>query len=177
MCELRRQSNRSYVLCSNIADFSTGDGIPAQCSRTRGRKMIAQDTLEYRTHGRGMTDVTADVARVVATSHVMTGICTIFLRHTSASLILCENADPDVRRDLETIIARLAPDGDPEYRHDTEGSDDMAAHARVMLTSNSLSIPVGDGHLLLGTWQGIYLWEHRLGPQIRRIVVTVMGEQ
>lgn len=120
--------------------------------------------------------MTGEVERAVAASGIRKGLCTVFLQHTSASLILCENADPTVRRDLETILARLAPDGDSAYRHDTEGPDDMAAHARTVLTSNALSIPVADGRLLLGTWQGIYLWEHRHEPHSRSIVVTVMGE-
>ena len=107
--------------------------------------MIGQQTLEFRTKGRGTTDITAEVARVVAKSGIDKGLCTVFLQHTSASLILCENADPDVRRDLETIMSRLAPDGDAEYVHDAEGPDDMAAHARSILTSNSLIIPVSGG--------------------------------
>lgn len=138
--------------------------------------MIGQKTLEFRTRGRGTTDVTAEVARAVADFGIRKGLCTVFLQHTSASLILCENADPDVRRDLETILSRLAPDGDPAYRHDTEGADDMAAHARSVLTSNSFTIPVADGRLMLGTWQGLYLWEHRRAPHSRSIVVTVLGE-
>ena len=138
--------------------------------------MIFQTTLNFRTRGRGTTEITTEVARAVAESGIRTGLCTVFLQHTSASLILCENADPDVRLDLETILARLAPDGDPAYRHDTEGADDMAAHARSMLTSNSFTIPVADGRLLLGTWQGLYLWEHRAAPHSRILVVTVMGE-
>ena len=138
--------------------------------------MIEQKTLEFRTRGRGTTEITAEVARAVAESGISKGLCTVFLQHTSASLILCENADPDVRRDLETILARLAPDGDAAYRHDTEGPDDMAAHARSILTSNSFTIPVADGRLLLGTWQGMYLWEHRLASQSRSLVVTVMGD-
>ena len=120
--------------------------------------MVFQDSLEFRTRGRGTTDITAAVQRVVAASGVRTGVCTVFLQHTSASLILGENADPDVRRDLETILGRLAPDADPAYRHASEGDDDMAAHARTMLTASSLSIPVTAGALALGTWQGIYLW-------------------
>lgn len=138
--------------------------------------MIEQKTLEFRTRGRGTTEITAEVARAVAESGISKGLCTVFLQHTSASLILCENADPDVRRDLETILARLAPDGDAAYRHNTEGPDDMAAHARSILTSNSFTIPVADGRLLLGTWQGMYLWEHRLASQSRSLVVTVMGD-
>jgi len=136
--------------------------------------MIEQKILEFRTKGRGTTDITAEVARAVATSGIAKGLCNVFLQHTSASLILCENADPDVRRDLETLLARLAPDGDPAYVHDTEGPDDMAAHARSILTSNSLSIPVADGKLLLGTWQGLYLYEHRHAGHARTVVVTVM---
>ena len=138
--------------------------------------MIGQQTLEFRTKGRGTLDVTSEVQRAVAATGVRKGVCTVFLQHTSASLVLCENADPDVRRDLETILARLAPDGDPAYRHDTEGADDMAAHARSILTSNSLTIPVSEGRLALGTWQGLYLYEHRYAPHSRSIVVTVIGE-
>ena len=138
--------------------------------------MIGQKTLDFRTRGRGTTDVTAEVQRAVAETRVRKGLCTVFLQHTSASLVLCENADPDVRHDLETILSRLAPDGDPAYLHDTEGPDDMAAHARSILTSNSFTIPVADGRLLLGTWQGLYLYEHRRAPHSRSIVVTVLGE-
>jgi secondary thiamine-phosphate synthase enzyme len=138
--------------------------------------VIGQRTLDFRTKGRGTLDVTGDVQNAVAATGVRTGVCTVFLQHTSASLVLCENADPDVRRDLETILSRLAPDGDPAYRHDTEGADDMAAHMRSVLTSSSFTIPVSDGHLALGTWQGLYLYEHRYAPHSRSIVVTVVGE-
>lgn len=138
--------------------------------------MIRRTTLTVRTAGRGTTDITARIGSFVAGSGIDTGLCHLFLQHTSASLILCENADPDVRRDLETLFSRLAPDGDPAFVHDDEGPDDMAAHARAVLTSNSLGIPVGDGRLLLGTWQGIYLWEHRREPQLRTLVVTLQGE-
>ena len=138
--------------------------------------MIGQQTLEFRTKGRGTLDVTSEVQRAVAATGVRKGVCTVFLQHSSASLVLCENADPDVRRDLETILARLAPDGDPAYRHDTEGADDMAAHARSILTSSSFTIPVGEGRLALGTWQGLYLYEHRYAPHSRNVVVTVIGE-
>lgn len=138
--------------------------------------MIHQAEHSFRTRGRGTTDITTEVARSIAESAITNGLCSVFLQHTSASLILCENADADVRRDLETILARLAPDGDPAYRHDAEGDDDMSAHARSMLTSNSITIPVANGQLMLGTWQGIYLWEHRTSPHVRNVVVTVMGE-
>jgi len=137
--------------------------------------MIHQTTLEFRTRGRGTTDITADVQRAVAASGIAKGLCTVFLQHTSASLILCENADPDVRKDLGMLLQRLAPDGDPAYVHDTEGPDDMAAHARSVLTSNSLTIPVAEGKLMLGTWQGLYLYEHRHAGHARSVVVTVMG--
>ena len=137
--------------------------------------MVHQTTIEFRTRGRGTTDITADVARVVAASGIAQGSCNVFLQHTSASLLLCENADPGVRRDLETLLARLAPDGDPAFVHDTEGPDDMAAHARSVLTSNSITIPVSEGKLMLGTWQGLYLWEHRTAPHARGVVVTVTG--
>ena len=139
--------------------------------------MIAQRTLAFHTSGRGTTEITAEVAQVVRSSGVKTGLCTVFLQHTSASLMLCENAAPEVQQDLETLFARLAPDGDPAYRHDDEGPDDMSAHARSVLTSNSITVPVTDGRLMLGTWQGFYLWEHRHAPHHRQLIVTVQGER
>ena len=138
--------------------------------------MVDYTILEFHTRGRGTTDITDKVEGAVAESGIHTGICTVFLQHTSASLILCENADSDVRRDLETILSRLAPDGDPAYVHDAEGDDDMAAHARSVLTANSYTIPIADGRLMLGEWQGLFLWEHRTSPHTRSLVVTVMGE-
>jgi len=138
--------------------------------------MVFQQTLEFRTPGRGTTDISAEIQHAVAASGVRKGLCSVFLQHTSASLILCENADPGVRRDLETLLARLAPDTDPAYVHDTEGPDDMAAHARSILTSNSITIPVAEGRLMPGTWQGLYLYEHRHAGHARRVVVTVMGD-
>ena len=137
---------------------------------------VTQSTLILRTRGRGTTNITAEVGRVVAASGVQAGLCTVFVQHTTASLVLCENADPDVRRDLETLFARLAPDGDPAWRHDTEGPDDMASHARSILAGSSLTVPVSAGRLALGTWQGIYLWEHRHAPHERSVIVTVMGD-
>ena len=138
--------------------------------------MIEQTTLEFRTRGRGTTDIVAEIQHAVAASGIKKGICNVFLQHTSASLVLCENADPDVRKDLEMLLSRLAPDGDPAYVHDTEGPDDMAAHARSILTSNSLTIPVAEGKLMLGTWQGLYLYEHRHDAHTRNIVVTTIGD-
>lgn len=137
--------------------------------------MTHQTILEFSTSGRGTRNITDAVARVVADSGVQTGLAHIFVQHTSCSLTITENADPDVRRDLDTLLGRLAPDGDPAYRHDLEGPDDMAAHARNVLTDTGLTVPVGGGLLLLGTWQGLFLWEHRTSPQHRRVVVTVMG--
>lgn len=139
-------------------------------------RMPHQNTLEFATQGRSLRDITESIAQCVTDSAVQCGIAHIFVQHTSCSLAITENADPDVLRDLETILKRAAPDGDPAYRHDTEGPDDMAAHARSVLTATSLTVPIGDGRLLLGTWQGIYLWEHRTSPHRRRIVVTVLGD-
>ncbi|MFA5914800.1 MAG: secondary thiamine-phosphate synthase enzyme YjbQ [Burkholderiales bacterium] len=137
--------------------------------------MSHQQSFEIRTRGRGTTEITAEVARIVRAAGIATGIAQVFVQHTSCSVMITENADPAVRRDLETLAARWAPDGDPAYRHDTEGEDDMAAHGRSLLAGSAVSVPVGDGELLLGTWQGIYLWEHRTGAQVRRVVVTVLG--
>lgn len=127
------------------------------------------------TSGRGFTDLTGRVASFVEETGVRQGLCNVFLVHTSASLILCENADPTVRRDLESFFARLVRDGDPAYEHDAEGPDDMPSHIRTILTQNSLVIPVIDAELGLGTWQGIYLWEHRRAPHQRRVIATVWG--
>lgn len=138
--------------------------------------MIRQQSITVRTTGRGSYDVTGDIEGLVRGCGVSTGICHVFIRHTSASLMLCENADPAVRRDLEVFMQRLAPDGDPDFEHTEEGPDDMPAHVRSVLTQSDLNIPVADGHCSLGTWQGIYLWEHRLEPHSRTLVVTVQGD-
>jgi secondary thiamine-phosphate synthase enzyme len=122
-----------------------------------------------------MTQITSRVAEIVGRGNIATGIAHVFVRHTSCSLVITENADPAVRRDLETLAQRWAPDGDPAYLHQTEGTDDMAAHGRSVLTSSSVSVPVGQSELLLGTWQGIFLWEHRTAKQSREIVVTVVS--
>lgn len=137
--------------------------------------MAYQTILQITTTGRGTRDITDAVARAVADSGVQCGLAHVFVQHTSCSLTITENADPDVRRDLDTVLTRLAPDGDPAYRHDTEGPDDMAAHARSVLTDTALTVPVGGARLLLGTWQGIFLWEHRTSSHRRSVVVTVMG--
>jgi len=138
--------------------------------------MVHQQGFDVATSGRGTTDISREVAAVIRESGIRTGLCQVFCHHTSASLILCENADPRVRVDLETFMSRLVPDGDPAYLHDDEGPDDMPAHVRTVLTQSGLSFPLRDGRDLLGTWQGIYLWEHRTHPHRRRITVTVIGE-
>jgi len=138
--------------------------------------MHYREDITLATPGRGFVDITEQVVRIVAGSGVAEGLCNVFVRHTSASLILSENADPAVRRDLERLMRRLVPDGDPEFEHDSEGPDDMPAHARSILTQSSLGIPVAGRRLLLGTWQGIYLWEHRLAAHGRTVSVTVVGE-
>lgn len=137
--------------------------------------MTEQHHLNFNTRGRGSIEITADVAALVAQSSLKAGVAHVFVRHTSCGLAITENADPTVRRDLETLMQRWAPDGDPAYRHDLEGDDDMAAHARSLLTGTALSVPFADGRLLLGTWQGIYLFEHRTHGHRREIVVTLLG--
>lgn len=137
--------------------------------------MAYQATLEIRSRGRGTQEITGEVARIASASGIDTGVVHVFVQHTSCSLMITENVDPAVRADLETLARRWAPDGDPAYRHDREGDDDMAAHARSLLAGTSVSLPLGGGRLLLGTWQGIYLWEHRTGAQLRRVVVTILG--
>lgn len=129
--------------------------------------------IAVRTNARGFFELTNEVGSVVGSSGVAEGLCNVFVPHTSASLILGENWDPSVRRDLETFMSRLAPDGDPRYEHDAEGPDDMPSHIRTMLTQSSIVVPVAQGKLQLGTWQGIYLWEHRTSPHERHIVITV----
>lgn len=138
--------------------------------------MIYQRDFEYQTPGRGSYDLTASVQEIVGASGITTGSCQVFIRHTSASLMLCENADPDVLTDLEAWMSRAVPDGDSLFTHTAEGPDDMPAHVRSVLTQSDLGLPVGDGRCLLGTWQGIYLWEHRHRPHRRTLVVTVSGE-
>jgi secondary thiamine-phosphate synthase enzyme len=137
--------------------------------------MAEQHRLAINTHGRGSLEITGEIAALVRTATVDAGVAHIFVRHTSCGLAITENADASVRRDLETLMQRWAPDGDPTYRHNLEGDDDMAAHARSLLTGVSLSVPFADGRLLLGTWQGIYLFEHRAQGHRREIVVTLHG--
>ncbi|MDH5345497.1 MAG: secondary thiamine-phosphate synthase enzyme YjbQ [Gammaproteobacteria bacterium] len=138
--------------------------------------MIRQKEFTVSTGGRGTYDLSDDIQRIVRSSGIRTGLCHVFLRHTSASLMLCENADPSVRRDLEAFMQRYVPDGDPMFTHTDEGPDDMSAHVRSILTQNDLNLPVADGQCALGTWQGVYLWEHRLSPHRRQVMLTISGE-
>lgn len=134
-----------------------------------------QTSLTIDTPGRGLIDITARIRDVVAASEVDSGLCHVFIHHTSASLLINENADPDVQRDLETFFSELIPDGDPRFVHSSEGPDDMPAHVRVALTQTSLTVPVSQAAPALGTWQGIFLWEHRHRRHQRRLTVTVSG--
>ena len=137
--------------------------------------MIEQHSISIQTQGRATIDITAEIESVLRQSNIEKGLCHVFVHHTSASLIITENADADVRRDLETYLARLVVDGDPAYLHDAEGPDDMAAHIRSVLTQSEISIPVDRGRLALGTWQGLYLWEHRYRAHRRKLTVTLHG--
>lgn len=139
-------------------------------------RMIHRGELSVSTRGRGTYDITHDVRRIVAASRAREGLATVWIHHTSASLIVCENADPAVRRDLEAFVARLVPDGDRLFTHTAEGDDDMPAHVRSVLTQTSIGVPIAGGELALGTWQGLYVWEHRTIPHARRVTVTVIGE-
>ena len=138
--------------------------------------MIYRGELMVATRGRGTYDITRDVMGIVATSRATEGLATLWIAHTSASLIVSENADPSVRADLEAFAARLVPDGDPLFSHDAEGDDDMPAHVRTVLTQTSIGVPIAHGKLALGTWQGLYLWEHRTSPHERHVSVTVIAE-
>jgi secondary thiamine-phosphate synthase enzyme len=138
--------------------------------------MWSQREIAVSPRGAGLHEITREVAEIVRGSGVRTGLCHVFVRHTSASLLIQENADPSARRDLERSFALLAPEGAPHYTHTAEGPDDMPSHVRAALTSTSETIPVVDGAIALGTWQGLYLFEHRRRPGTRRIVVTVTGE-
>jgi secondary thiamine-phosphate synthase enzyme len=138
--------------------------------------LVFQQGLSVTTAGRGTYEITLDIEALVLASAVKVGLCHVFVQHTSASLIVCENADADVRRDLETFMADLAVDGDPRFAHTQEGPDDMPAHIRSVLTQTAITLPVAGGRCALGTWQGIYLWEHRTSSHHRRVLVTVYGD-
>jgi len=144
-------------------------------SQSASRFLLHRDILTVDTPGRGVTELTSRIDEVVARSGTRDGLCHVFVHHTSASLMVCENADPDVLRDMETFMARLVPDGDPLFVHTAEGPDDMPAHVRSVLTHTAISVPVHAGRCALGTWQGIFLWEHRLAAHRRRVTITVQG--
>ncbi len=135
-----------------------------------------QETLTIETHGQSLVEFTADVVQIVRASGIQTGLAHVFCRHTSASLLIQENADPDVQRDLLAFFRRLVPDGDPLFIHRAEGPDDMPAHVKAALTQTTLTIPISKGRVMLGTWQGIYLFEHRTQPHTRQILVHLVGE-
>ena len=137
--------------------------------------MINQVDISVDTKGRGVYDLTSRIQDAVASAGIEVGLCNVFIRHTSASLMLCENADPAVMHDLESFMQKMTPDGDPMFTHTAEGPDDMSAHVRSILTQSDLNIPVRKGCCDLGTWQGIYLWEHRFAAHHRMITVTIQG--
>ena len=132
--------------------------------------------MQLNTRGRGTAEITHEVQQLVARSGVQTGLCHVFIHHTSASLIITENADPDVQIDLDRFLSRLVPDDDPINTHTAEGPDDMPSHVRSVLTATSLTIPIDRGRCALGTWQGIFVWEHRLAPHRRRLTISCVGE-
>ena len=138
--------------------------------------MVSHSAIRIRTRGKGTLEITDEVARAIANSGIRDGIVTVFVRHTSASLVIMENADPSARRDLETFFEKLVPENTPWFIHTLEGPDDMPSHIRMALTRTSETIPVQDGRMTLGTWQGIFLFEHRSAPHHREIVITVMGD-
>lgn len=138
--------------------------------------MVHQATLSVRTSGQGTFEITDQIAREVQRSGLKRGVVTVFCQHTSCSLVIMENADPTARRDLEAWLDRLVPEDDPNFEHTLEGPDDMPSHIKMALTRTSESVPFAEGRMLLGTWQGVFLWEHRSSGHSRRVVVTVLGE-
>ena len=138
--------------------------------------MFWQDKITLRSNGRGIYEITPQIEKMICDSQVQQGLCHLFIRHTSASLIISENADPAVHKDLEMFMAKLSPDGDPMFTHCSEGDDDMPAHIRSILTQTEINVPITSGSSGLGIWQGIYLWEHRTSPHQRQIIVTIHGQ-
>lgn len=137
---------------------------------------IKQQEITFMTAGRGTQDITSVINQIISDAAINTGLCHLFLKHTSASLIINENYDSQVREDLENFLSRLIPDGDPLFKHTIEGKDDMPAHIRTILTQTEMTLPVTDGKVVLGTWQGIYLYEHRYAAHQRHIYITLMGQ-
>jgi secondary thiamine-phosphate synthase enzyme len=138
--------------------------------------MVSHSTIRIRTRGKGTLEITDEVARAIAHSGIRDGIVTVFVRHTSASLVIMENADPSARRDLETFFEKLVPESTPWFIHTLEGPDDMPSHIRMALTRTSETVPIQEGRMTLGTWQGIFLFEHRRAPHQREIAITLMGD-
>ena len=137
---------------------------------------IFQQVLKIQTRGKGLQEITSEVREVVRASEITSGLCNLFVRHTSSSLVIQENADPDVQKDLEYFFRKLVPENDLEYTHTLEGPDDMPSHIRSAMTKTSEQIPLADGKMLLGTWQGIFLWEHRSRGHSRNVVVHISGD-
>lgn len=168
----------TFRVSDKVSRFHTGatDQVRFRPATTGGAALKQHsETLRIDTR-RGLTSITEGVRQVLGRAGVREGLCTLFVRHTSASLVIQENADPDVRRDLESFLSRLVPDGDPMFTHTAEGPDDMPSHVKAALTRTSEQIPVHGGELVLGTWQGLYLWEHRDARQRREVFVHVIGE-
>lgn len=145
--------------------------------KTASEPVTRRQNLVVQTPGRGFVEITGQLQDAVGDSGVRDGLCHCFIHHTSASLLVMENADPAVLRDLETFAQRIAPDGDPDFIHVAEGPDDMPAHVRSAFTQTSLTLPVADGRCDLGTWQGVFVWEHRHAPHRRRVTLTVIPGQ
>lgn len=137
---------------------------------------IEQHEINITTSGRGSQEITEEIRKMVSNTAINRGLCHLFLKHTSASLMICENYDAQVRKDFDRFLARLVPDGDPLFKHTIEGEDDMPAHIRTILTRTEMSVPICEGKLLLGTWQGIFLYEHRYAPHQRYLTVSVFGQ-
>ena len=137
---------------------------------------VYQETLEIRTHRAGTLEITDELNQILRKSGIVAGMLSVFVQHTSASLIIMENADPSARDDLEAYFDRLVPPNEPYFTHTYEGPDDMPSHIKMVLTQTNQQVPITSGRLALGTWQGVFLWEHRTSPHRRRLIVTVMGE-
>jgi secondary thiamine-phosphate synthase enzyme len=164
--------NRIALKLSTAMPRSPASAVPYAASVLRQ----FTTSLTFETRGRGLLEITRPVVDWVSEAGLATGLLTLYARHTSASLLIQENADPDVRGDLDRFFARLVPDGDALFRHRDEGADDMPAHVRAALTAVQLSVPLSGGRLVLGTWQGIYLWEHRVRPHRREVALHLLGE-
>ena len=139
-------------------------------------EITSQDVIKVPTRGKGTVEITGQVERIVAASGIATGLAHVFVQHTSCSLVIMENADPSARQDLEAFMERLVPEDEPYFVHTHEGPDDMPSHIKMALTRTGETVPVTGGRLALGTWQGLFLWEHRAAPHTRRLVVTVQGQ-